>query len=39
MNKSISLGLGGGVPLIVRKVRPDGLTRAFSITPELIIHF
>jgi hypothetical protein len=39
INKSMSFGLGGGVPLIVRKVRPDGLTRAFSITPELIIHF
>jgi hypothetical protein len=39
INESMSLALGGGVPLIVRKVRPDGLTRSFSLTPELIIHF
>lgn len=39
MNKSITFGLSGGFPLVVRKVRPDGLTRAFALTPELNFNF
>lgn len=39
INKSISFGLSAGMPIVVRTARPDGLTRAFSITPELHINF
>lgn len=39
INKRFNVGLTGGVPLIARDVRPDGLTRKVSLTPELIIHF
>ena len=39
INKSITIGISGGFPIIVRDVRPDGLTRAFSISPELSINF
>ncbi|MGB8193763.1 MAG: hypothetical protein WCF67_17660, partial [Chitinophagaceae bacterium] len=39
LNNKISIGLSGGIPLIVRDVRPDGLTRHFVIAPELIIKF
>lgn len=39
LNKRWSLGLTGGVPLVVREVRPDGLTRRFALAPQLIYHF
>ena len=39
VNKLITIGLSGGIPLVVRKVRPDGLTRAFALTPEINFNF
>ncbi len=38
-SRSISLGLSGGIPFVVRDVRPDGLTREFVIAPEIVLHF
>lgn len=35
VNSSMSLGFSAGVPLIVREVRPDGLTRSFVFAPEI----
>ena len=37
--RSFSLGLSGGVPFVVRDIRPDGLTRKFVISPEFVFHF
>lgn len=39
LNQHWSLGLMGGVPLVVRDVRPDGLTRSFVIAPQLVYQF
>lgn len=39
LNKRWSLGLLGGVPLVVRDVRPDGLTRSFVLAPQLTYQF
>ena len=39
VNNKFSIGLTGGVPFVVRDVRPDGLTRKFVIAPEFIFHF
>lgn len=39
INRVITIGLSGGIPLVVRKVRPDGLTRAFALTPEINFNF
>lgn len=39
LNKRWSIGLMGGVPLVVRDVRPDGLTRSFVIAPQIIYQF
>lgn len=39
IGKKFGIALSGGAPLIVRKVRPDGLTRAFSLTPEINFSF
>ncbi|MCX8480430.1 MAG: hypothetical protein ORN58_00770 [Sediminibacterium sp.] len=39
INKKIQIGFTSGMPFIVRKIRPDGLTRHFVIAPELVIHF
>ncbi len=36
VSNKFSIGLSGGVPLVVRDVRPDGLTRKFVIAPEII---
>lgn len=36
---SFSIGLSGAVPFVVRKLRPDGLTRKFVLSPEIIYHF
>lgn len=38
-NHKISIGLSGGVPLVIRDVRPDGLTRSFVVSPEISINF
>jgi hypothetical protein len=34
-----TVGISGGVPLVVRDVRPDGLTRRFAIAPSATFHF
>ena len=39
VNDKFSLGLSGGVPFVVRDIRPDGLTRKFVISPEIIFNF
>jgi hypothetical protein len=39
MNDKFSFGLSGGFPLVVRDVRPDGLTRSIVITPEINFNF
>ena len=39
ISKKINLGFLAGSPLVVREVRPDGLTRSFSITTDLIFNF
>lgn len=38
-SQKFSLGIIAGAPAVVRKVRPDGLTRSFSIAPEFIFNF
>jgi hypothetical protein len=38
-SNKFSLGLSAGAPAVVRDVRPDGLTRAFTIAPEFIFNF
>ena len=35
----LSFGITGGVPFVVRDIRPDGLTRSFVLSPEIIFHF
>lgn len=39
INNKFSIGLSGGVPFVVRDIRPDGLTRKFVLSPEFIINF
>ncbi len=39
LNDRLSFGLSGGVPFVVRDVRPDGLTRKFVLSPELSFNF
>ncbi len=39
VSSRFSVGLSGGVPLVVRTARPDGLTRKFVLSPEIIYHF
>lgn len=39
LSKKITLGFLAGTPLVVRDVRPDGLTRSFSINTDLIFNF
>lgn len=39
INQKLSIGLTVGAPFVVRDIRPDGLTRAFVVSPEFIIHF
>jgi hypothetical protein len=39
LNQKWSLGITAGVPLVVRDIRPDGLTRSFVLAPQLIYHF
>lgn len=35
ISRNLTAGLVAGIPVIVRKVRPDGLTRHFVVSPEL----
>ncbi len=39
ISKTIDIGLTAGTPLVVREVRPDGLTRKFIVSPEIAFHF
>ena len=39
VGKKFQAGITGGVPLLVRDVRPDGLTREFVIGPEISFSF
>jgi hypothetical protein len=39
INNRFQLGLISGKPLLVREVRPDGLTRSFIISPEISFTF
>lgn len=39
LSNRLSLGLSGGVPFVVRDIRPDGLTRKFVLSPEIIYNF
>lgn len=39
INPKFSIAISAGLPFVVRDVRPDGLTRSFSFSPELIYHF
>jgi hypothetical protein len=39
INKRMSAGINGGIPIVVRDSRPDGLTRSFVISPEINLKF
>jgi hypothetical protein len=39
INPKFSIAISAGLPFVVRDVRPDGLTRSFSFSPEIIYHF
>jgi hypothetical protein len=39
LNNKFSLGLSGGMPFVVRDIRPDGLTRKFVVSPEIVFNF
>lgn len=39
VNQKFSIAITAGTPLIVRDIRPDGLTRAFVISPQINYHF
>lgn len=39
ISSKFSLALTAGTPLIVRDIRPDGLTRSLVLSPEIIIKF
>ncbi len=39
ISEQFSLGITGGAPLIVRDVRPDGLTRSIVVAPEISFKF
>ncbi|MFY8127450.1 MAG: hypothetical protein ACOVMM_03670 [Chitinophagaceae bacterium] len=39
LSKKFTLGFLAGTPLVVRDLRPDGLTRSFSINTDLIFNF
>lgn len=34
-----SVGITAGIPLVVRDVRPDGLTRSFAVSPQINYQF
>jgi hypothetical protein len=39
INSRVTISISGGAPLLVRQVRPDGLTRAFSLSPQIDYAF
>ncbi len=39
VSEKTRLGITGGVPLVVRDVRPDGLTRSWVVAPEISWNF
>ena len=39
LSSKLELGVTGGVPLVVREVRPDGLTRRFVVAPQISYSF
>jgi hypothetical protein len=39
VGKQTRVGLTGGIPLVVRDVRPDGLTRSWVLSPEISWSF
>jgi hypothetical protein len=39
LNTKFSIGLLAGAPFVVRDIRPDGLTRKFVLSPEIIFKF
>ncbi len=39
LNTKFSIGLSAGTPFVVREIRPDGLTRKFVLSPEIIFKF
>ncbi|MEO7488090.1 MAG: hypothetical protein ABIU77_13355 [Ferruginibacter sp.] len=39
LNDKLTIGLSGGVPFVVRDIRPDGLTRKFVLSPEFSFNF
>ncbi len=39
LNEKVAFGLTGGIPIIVRDIRPDGLTRSWVVSPEVNIKF
>lgn len=39
INKRWSVGITAGAPLVVRDIRPDGLTRSFVVTPQISYRF
>jgi hypothetical protein len=38
-SNKFSIGLLAGAPVVVRDIRPDGLTRSFTISTEFIFNF
>lgn len=39
LNKKTTIGLTAAIPLVVRDLRPDGLTRSFVFSPEISWNF
>lgn len=39
LNSKVLLGLSVAAPFVVREIRPDGLTRAFVLSPEFVLKF
>ena len=39
INNNCTFGILAGTPLVVRDIRPDGLTRSFVISPEFNLNF
>ncbi len=39
LSKGLQIGVIAGAPVVARDVRPDGLTRSFAVSPEIIWSF
>lgn len=39
VSENLNIGFSAGTPLVVREVRPDGLTRSFVFSPEISWNF